>query len=420
MSSIGPVQRRASYGPTSPQIGRRGSLTRDRIIAETLQLLARQGFQDTTVHDIAEAAEMSRATLYQYFASKDEIVRELLDECSTALIEVVDGIGQLGPTAQGFEQLRRWIDEWSAVHDRYGVLFVRWAGVDLPGGLGTLQEYEHRLTHLLRAGGLSTMSPDDASTLVTDVVHRFNYLRFAEPDSLVHRPGAADEVAIALQLVLFPATPHNVLSACRAQHDEPSAEFVVTRRARSSRLDDITADLTPRSSTTVRRIVDAGAEAFAEQGYHRAHLDEILRQAGFARGTFYKYFADKADLLLVLADEFEDLAFAHILALGDVTMGAGGVSERLDWTRRLLELRNAHLGVMRALIDLSPHSNELDESRERFHQLVMVVFGSVVETAELHDIVTAWSVQVVMIGALDRLPTAEALATVLERCLFGS
>lgn len=420
MASMQPVQRRTSYGPTSPRIGMRGSRTREKIIAETLQLFARLGFQDTTVHNIAEATKISRATLYQYFASKDDIVKELLDECSSALIEVIDGIGQLGPTAEGFDELRRWITEWSAVHVRYGVLFVRWADVDLPVGLGTLQEYEHRLMHLLGDAGIDAMSPADASTLVTDVVHRFNFLRFAEPDSRVQDPGAVDEVAIVLQLVLFPTTPRDVLSAARVQSVGSSTQFAVARRLRPSRLDDITATLTPRSSLTVRRIVQAGADSFAELGYHGANLDEIVRQAGFARGTFYKYFADKADLLLVLADEFEDLAFAHILALGEISAAGGGQAERLDWTQRLLELRSAHLGVMRALIDLSPHSAELDESRERFHQLVMVVFGAAVEAADLDGIVTVWGAQIAIIGALDRLQTADLIATVLERCLFGS
>ena len=47
---------------------------RVRIIDEALRLFQRRGFDQTTMQQIAEAAEVSPSTLYRYFASKDLIV----------------------------------------------------------------------------------------------------------------------------------------------------------------------------------------------------------------------------------------------------------------------------------------------------------------------------------------------------------
>jgi AcrR family transcriptional regulator len=53
--------------------------TRKRILNEALQLFKRDGYEQTTMEVIAEAAEVSPSTLYRYFSSKDLI---LLDPMS--------------------------------------------------------------------------------------------------------------------------------------------------------------------------------------------------------------------------------------------------------------------------------------------------------------------------------------------------
>lgn len=45
-----------------------------------------------------------------------------------------------------------------------------------------------------------------------------------------------------------------------------------------------------------KMILKAAEEAFAEKGFHETSMADIARQSGFAAGTIYLYFADKADL----------------------------------------------------------------------------------------------------------------------------
>ncbi|WP_241249659.1 mycofactocin system transcriptional regulator [Rhodococcus sp. X156] len=53
--------------------GRRPSTTRASISRIALPLFARNGFDETSVDEIAEAAHISRRTLFRYFASKNDI-----------------------------------------------------------------------------------------------------------------------------------------------------------------------------------------------------------------------------------------------------------------------------------------------------------------------------------------------------------
>jgi AcrR family transcriptional regulator len=54
-------------------VGRRGARTRQRIVEAALECFAEHGYRTTSIDDIASRAEVSRATLYQYFESKDAL-----------------------------------------------------------------------------------------------------------------------------------------------------------------------------------------------------------------------------------------------------------------------------------------------------------------------------------------------------------
>ena len=54
--------------------GRKRAETHARIQSEALRLFLTRGFEATTLDDIAEAADVSRRSLFHYFASKEEIV----------------------------------------------------------------------------------------------------------------------------------------------------------------------------------------------------------------------------------------------------------------------------------------------------------------------------------------------------------
>jgi AcrR family transcriptional regulator len=53
---------------------RKKQRTRETIVAAALELFAERGYQQTTVADIADAAEVSKGTVFAYFASKEDIV----------------------------------------------------------------------------------------------------------------------------------------------------------------------------------------------------------------------------------------------------------------------------------------------------------------------------------------------------------
>src|SRR5262245_8982092 len=81
---------------------RKKQKTRWAIQEHALRLFAQQGFEATTVEQIAEAAEISPSTFFRYFKSKDDVVIEdRYDDLIVAAIEATPA--EVGP----FETLRR-------------------------------------------------------------------------------------------------------------------------------------------------------------------------------------------------------------------------------------------------------------------------------------------------------------------------
>lgn len=59
-------------------MARRGEATRDAIIDTALRLFAERGYPGVRVEDVARAAGVSRATFYNHFSERDEILAALL------------------------------------------------------------------------------------------------------------------------------------------------------------------------------------------------------------------------------------------------------------------------------------------------------------------------------------------------------
>src|SRR6201988_753217 len=63
-------------------------------------------------------------------------------------------------------------------------------------------------------------------------------------------------------------------------------------------------ELTSKGHQTRKAIEQAARKLFAERGFHGTTLADITSAAGKSPAVFYRYFADKEDLLAALAESF--------------------------------------------------------------------------------------------------------------------
>ena len=405
-----PLLRREGYWPSNPVVGSRGARTRQRVLSEALRLFGERGFYGTQVDEIADAAETSRATLYQYFGSKEEIFTELLETCGAELMRLARRLGPLGPTTQGFETLHWWIGAWAWVYDRYATMFVEAGKVEASNAdvraavVRFIRSYCARVAERLVASGMTGPEADTAALTLTSLVHHFNYLRH---EALVPVPGAEyaiDGLAVCMQLMLFPQTPAAVFSGIHTAPTAPRQPLVELE----AETDTAGSTLGPRASQTVGRILTAAARLFTERGYNGTGIDDLAAAAGVGRATFYRYFGDKPALLRSLAREYR-VAAVELVGLGRLTTmePTGEPNDELrEWLSDFVVFSRRYMGVFRTIAQGVVADEELlkrhRDGMAAAHQTARSLLERVQRRYPLDlDVAAA-----VFVAMLDRLPEA--------------
>jgi AcrR family transcriptional regulator len=89
----------------------RGRDTRSRLRELALQLFAEQGYEKTSLREIAERLGVTKAALYYYFRSKEDIVRSLVEDYMAEIDELIAwGKDQPRSAQTSAEIVRRYLD----------------------------------------------------------------------------------------------------------------------------------------------------------------------------------------------------------------------------------------------------------------------------------------------------------------------
>lgn len=92
-----------------------------------------------------------------------------------------------------------------------------------------------------------------------------------------------------------------------------------------------------RDKPKYKQIVDAAVIVIAENGYHRAQVSKIAKEAGVADGTIYLYFKNKEDILISLFQEKMAILVQNVEEL---------LNEDISTSEKLLKLIDNHYRVL--------------------------------------------------------------------------
>lgn len=180
---------------------------------------------------------------------------------------------------------------------------------------------------------------------------------------------------------------------------------------------------TPRGTRTIRRILDAAASSFGEQGFRGASMSAVAKAAGVSKGLLHYHFKDKDELLL----EAQRVAFRRIHESFDARFEEGDVGidtalEALDalwasvreirsWAPFLLETMSltAQYGPIRRQLDVF-----YDEVMALLEDGVRKVFSADAERLRLPPERLAMIVRTTVHGLVVELAFAQSKAD-LER-----
>jgi AcrR family transcriptional regulator len=186
-------------------MGERRSGTRERIQAVALELFAEHGYEKTSLREIAERLDVTKAALYYHFNTKEDIVVSLFDDLIADMDEIVAWLREQPPTLETRQRLI----------ERYASLTRQWP----PGVRRLLQDSKSTMRELAVAEKLHNrfrtmagmLSPRDApaidqlkSVMALIAVNASTFM-LQDTDTTPEELYAAG-VALALELVSAPTT----------------------------------------------------------------------------------------------------------------------------------------------------------------------------------------------------------------------
>lgn len=146
------------------------------------------------------------------------------------------------------------------------------------------------------------------------------------------------------------------------------------------------------------QILDGAGHAFGRYGFRKTTMGDIVRQAGVARATVYKYFPKKQDVFRAVLDrEVEDIITTVRAAVEAETTTHDRLRAAIvSHTAALKEKVNVFRLTMEALSDVMTHTHEDHErvAREALELYEWIISEGVRSgEIEVEDVrTTAWSI----------------------------
>lgn len=127
MTAAQPPARRAGRPPTL-------AAPRDRILAEAAELFAQSGYEGASIADLAKAIGVSKAAIYHYYPTKQDIYDAIIIEVLEGLLSQVTRACEAadGPLARLQAFMLGHADYFESHHARFVTMLVGYSGMALP------------------------------------------------------------------------------------------------------------------------------------------------------------------------------------------------------------------------------------------------------------------------------------------------
>jgi AcrR family transcriptional regulator len=300
--------RRAPYAD-SPAIGPRGLRTHQRVLDAAIEAFGESGYDRTTLDRIAELADCSRVTIYQYVSSKDDLFRRLATQAADQMWAAFEALEDVTPDASGHASLLACIARLADIEARYEPIIRAFeaaaeSDLSLAGGAVSITQ---RAVAVLEARLVASDVPlrlldptvELLNTGMISALSRMSILRAAAPE---HYGRQRVDVALAdvVHRALFGPLPGVNVRPRPMGPPAPVLRLSPEATTIFDRARTLEADADGPGKRALRSILGIANHLIADRGYRGLRIDDVVRAAGVSRGSFYSYFDDIDDFVRVM------------------------------------------------------------------------------------------------------------------------
>jgi AcrR family transcriptional regulator len=205
---------RAGTPAEGRELRARGQRTMRKLLDAGVEVFGKRGYHPARVDDIVKVAKTSHGTFYLYFSNKEDLFRALALDVADEMNALAASLGEIGPTPEGYAELRRWLEEFAVLHAHYGPVIRAWTEAEIDtsamGGIGAdvLAGFAAAITERVRTIPSVAASPEAAALALVAMIERFNYYVLSRQVA-ADRAAAIDTVAEVAYAALFGPRPRD-------------------------------------------------------------------------------------------------------------------------------------------------------------------------------------------------------------------
>lgn len=347
--------RRAPFSD-NPRVGARGQRTQQRILDAALSAFGEKGYHGCSIDRITKLARCSRVSFYQYFASKEDVFRQLAGQVARQLMASTEALDPLTPDREGWAAMRAWVGRYVEVYGRYEPVFHAYETDEALAAVAA-RTGDQAIARLRAKLVTTTLAPRQLDPVIRLLLQCLNHslevadiLRSVEPAAY-----PSERVEDAITDVL-----HRTLFGLRADvnvHEPggsppPPLEFNPAMLEWLSQ-DDDAREPDDSANRALNALLASAREVFIDRGYHNTRVDDLVEAAGVSHGAFYRYFRNKDELARILTARAMRAARTTVMEIPDVSSSDAsavrGVLRR--WLRRYNAVQAPEAAMMRVWID---------------------------------------------------------------------
>jgi len=268
---------------------KKGTATRTAILDAAHAVFRDTGYYASSISEITRRAGFSLATFYQYFNNKEQVFQKLNDVVIERFTNKAESLSLVG---LDFDNRLKKIITLLYDHTKNNLAFHRILGESELVDRVTLAYYEAIARYLRNFLGKETLAgnirPLDPNIIAYGLIGicYFNSLKWGELEDDLSEEHTVD---LMVELIM------NGISGKAKWKRQAKGDILSLPEPLPLR--EETEEPLTKGEKTRQAILLAAEKVFGRHGINRASIAEITREAGVALGTFYVYFASKAELV---------------------------------------------------------------------------------------------------------------------------
>jgi AcrR family transcriptional regulator len=363
-AAAGAVLRRAPFSD-NPLVGVRGQRTQQRILDAALRAFGDEGYHRCSIDSVTKLAGCSRVSFYQYFSSKEDVLRHLVAQLSRQLDASTDLLDPVSAGEEGWAAVRAWVTRYAEINERYQPVFHALPGeadaLQADGPAGPTGRYVVGIRSRLVQPALADRTVDAVIELARECLGRtmddVSTLRSVAADAF-QLDDVLDAYTDVVHRTLFGLRPETNLHGRRGPRP-PKLPFGPIMRALLDEEGGFGAAVR-QGGPSFEALLGAARDVFVDRGFDGTRVDDIAEAAGVSHGAFYRYFKNKDELAHLLAADAMRTISTTLVEIPDVAADGRGARTALRrWLRAYNRAQAGETAMIRVWVDAALHDDTL-------------------------------------------------------------